>query len=71
MKEAVSRWDICRRQKRPGVLSCAVREAGILPAVRARFLTKRAVRPPQGSNATIEIADYRRPGRGKFRGVSL
>ena len=33
--------DICRRQKRPGVLSCAVREAGIPPAVRARILTER------------------------------
>ena len=31
---------ICQRQKRPGVLSCAVREAGITPAVRARIQTE-------------------------------
>ncbi len=29
-----------RKQKRPGVLSCAVREAGIPPAVRARIQTE-------------------------------
>ncbi len=35
--------DIRRRQKRPGVLSCAVREAGIPPAVRARILTETSI----------------------------
>ena len=40
MKEAVALWAILRSRKRPGVLSCAVREAGIPPAVRARILTE-------------------------------
>ena len=31
------------RDKRPGVLSCAVREAGIPPAVRARILTETSI----------------------------
>ena len=40
-KEAVTQWVICRKQKRPErVLPCAVREAGIPPAVRARFLAE-------------------------------
>ena len=40
-KEAVPQWGICRRQKRPErVLTCAVREAGIPPAVRARIHTE-------------------------------
>ena len=36
----VTQWVIRRRRKRDGVLSRAVREAGILPAVRVRFLTE-------------------------------
>ena len=39
-KEVITQWVICRRQKRGGVLSRAVRGAGIPPAVRVRFLTE-------------------------------
>ena len=36
----VPQWGIRRRRKRGGVLLCAVREAGIPPAVRARILAE-------------------------------
>jgi hypothetical protein len=39
-KEAVPQCGICQRQKRPGVLTRAVRGTGIPSAVRVRFLTE-------------------------------
>jgi len=40
---SVPQCGILRSRKRPGVLSCAVREAGIPPAVRARILTETSI----------------------------
>ena len=39
-REAVAQWAVVQSRKRPGVLSCAVREAGIPSSVCARILTE-------------------------------
>ena len=39
-REAVAQWTVVQSRKRPGVLSCAVREVGIPSSVCARILTE-------------------------------